>query len=367
MNSSSYTNQFTVITPPNTIDYTLIYGFYEKKWSKNPKSLNYKEGTDILAIKFYEDNDLQIPSDFKPIYLEYLTGTIYSKHQIDRKIDIKFRMEDEIDGKNNSIVAYVEDNNFFLKTSFGYNCVIKYNYNIESVKEIELKMELDKKGNYPVCDHKLSEKKSYFTKEPSISKVYVNQYINLGQILLQTEDNNLYNYKIPEKNITFKVDPSFNSHTISAISDEGVDGKYNIYMKANKSGIYTINFYINNENITNGIILHEVFPLESISNFNVKDFNYTKEDDYIIIDEYSADDTPIFYFKGEDEYNNILNYEPSQKNNYLNVEWKLTIDGREIDMDLIFRYNKNTYEIIDNLKQAGNYILTIRSTKSKMN
>ena len=209
MNSSSYISQFTVITPPNTINYTLIYGFYEKKWNNNFTHLNYKEGTDIFAIKFYEDNDLQIPSDFKPTYLEYLTGTINSEHQKDRKIEMKFRMEDEIDGKNNSIVAYVEDNNFFLKTTLGYKCVIKYNYNRESKKEIELKMVLDKNGNYEVCDHKLSEKKSKFTKELPISKVYVNENINLGQILLKTEDDYLYNYKIPEQNITFKSRPIF--------------------------------------------------------------------------------------------------------------------------------------------------------------
>ena len=367
MNSTSYTNQFTIVSPPNSINYTLIYDFYEKKWNNNPRYLNYKEGnTDILAIKFYDDNNLTIPSNFESTYLIYLKGSIYSKHQINRKSELKFRMEKEIDGKNNLIVVYVNDKNFFLKTSYGYNCVIKYNYNFESIKEFEIKMKLNKNGNYDVCDHELSVKNTLFIKNSSIKKVYPNENINIGQILLQTEDNKLYNYKIPEKNISFKVSPSSNNYKIFVYSDEEIDGKYNIYMKAEKSGKYTIKVIINNYTIKNWYIQNEIFPFESISYFNINNFNYTKEGDYIIIDDCSADDTPIFYFNGEDEYNNILNYAPTRKNNNLNIEFITKIDDKEIYNDFEFKYNNDKYEIIDNLKQIGNYTLTIRSIKSKM-
>ena len=367
MNFNEYTNKFTVNAPPNSINYTLIYGFNEKKWSKNPDYLIYNKDENILAIEFYNDEDFKVASDFKLSYIKYLSGYIYSKHIKNRTINLNFKIK-EFDKKKNAVLVYVNktDVNFFLKTSYGYNCVIKYNYISESIKEIELKMNLDKNGEYDVCDHDLSVQNTLFIKDSSIKKVYPNDIIKLGELLLQTKDNKLYNYDIPKTEINFKISPTIKEpFSIYANKDEKIDGKYDIYMKTSKSGSYSIDVYIKN-NITNWTIVNEVLPLESISNFNINDFHYKIENGYIIINDCSVDETPIFYFKGEDEYNNILNYQPTQQNNNLNVIFELTINGNiQNDLGLEFKYNNNKYEIIDNLKIIGEYKLTIYSNQRK--
>ena len=65
---------------------------------------------------------------------------IYSKHISNRTINLKFKIK-EINEKKNAVLVYVliNDLQFFLKTTYGYICVIKYNYKEESIKEIEFR------------------------------------------------------------------------------------------------------------------------------------------------------------------------------------------------------------------------------------
>lgn len=116
---------------------------------------------------------------------------------------------------------------FYLKTSFYYNLEFTYNNNIKS-SAIKYIINL---SNYVTCFHNLKEENTKVNIPDSVTLLTKAKESKIGYLILQTTDNNLYNYDIGKENIKFNLKPS-DSNIIFRISPQSTEGVYDIYAQS---------------------------------------------------------------------------------------------------------------------------------------
>ena len=115
----------------------------------------------------------------------------------------------------------------FKKTSFYYNLEFTYNNNIKS-SAIKYIINL---SNYVTCFHNLKEENTKVNIPDSVTLLTKAKESKIGYLILQTTDNNLYNYDIGKENIKFNLKPS-DSNIIFRISPQSTEGVYDIYAQS---------------------------------------------------------------------------------------------------------------------------------------
>ena len=132
----------------------------------------------------------------------------------------------------------------FKKSSFYYNIQFTYN-NIVKSSAIKYVLNI---GNYKTCFHQLAEKNTKVNIDDSITIITKAGEYKIGSLILQTKDNNLYNYEIGTSNIKFELNPP-ESNVILRLVPQTIEGIYYVYAKSTKDYEGKATLYINDINI----------------------------------------------------------------------------------------------------------------------
>jgi hypothetical protein len=317
-----------------------------------------------------------------------ITGTIVNTHDVGyakyTNIDINFY---SLSGKKYIAVTVLD---LLPSSSHLYQLELKYS----SITQLfQLKYQLGNTNGMSVCIHKLDLSKTEFTSfldDKDDNVVILGKDTALGKVVFKTTDGYLYNHQIDLSKVYFKIS-SGSGNGKFYLAPDSVDGVYTLRVVGSSIGGIVFSGYHNWDRI-----VHEYIILVKPSPVIVKTINaeknvvkkgVTTSDGSIRLADVTTDSNLAIYFTGSDVNGNVLDYEPtlggtptSYPINFLdkNEPWQENLSVRidisindkvmkfsPIDIiSIIFNYHNyfKLYEITDNLKQIGLYVITITSS-----
>ena len=190
-------------------------------------ALDFAEADGSILISQY----VNFPEDFK---LDDLTAILTSPH--DNTFDFVQPTVKELSMGGRSYVGiYLYDEKktgkVIVKSSFEY--YLNFNY-LDKQKKSAAVQRIPNIGSYVTCFHPLDLQKTKVTISESLELVIGVDEYKIGQIILQTDDSNLYNYDIGEKNITYRFEDNKNIDIKFRFVALSIEGTYDVYVTPNQ-------------------------------------------------------------------------------------------------------------------------------------
>ena len=244
-------NNFYCVPSKLFINNSKIFNIYEQNWVNINETIQYKINLEgfITAVDL-TTIDGKLGSTYGKIHPNIsninINASLFSLHDINYKF---IDLEKKIWKYNNKeyigifIKKDKDGENLIINSSFDYKIIVLFE-NI--VKFITMKMDLSIK-NYKTCFHNLDIKKTNNNFGNNISLIG-GQNINIGDIVLRTEYNNLFNYDIGIDNIKFKVYPLIKNIKFRVVS-QSIRGIYTVYAYSENDFNGNIKLYLKNKKI----------------------------------------------------------------------------------------------------------------------
>jgi hypothetical protein len=312
--------------------------------------------------------DFRYNNTFDPA--KAIKGIIYNIHDPNAiKITPTFAFVYFGEDKKQYIGVYVSDK--VPKATELYKLDLTYNGTNQS---FSLRYPLGNTLGMVTCVHDLDLTKTRFNSNPSMT--IVNVEYNLGTFVLQTNDKNLYNYKIDMSRFQVQVSPYNTTAKFYITEHPTVEGIYNLMVSSTVAEQYTLNVNIDKTSVLKDYIV-TVKSNEAIYFANTSDLN--KYDSVITIDNSlrltsaTTDNGQTIYFTGADSFNNVITYDPNANNQFLGVNIQIVIDNTTTynfsndKKSIIFIYNssKKVYQVSETISQIGNYAVSITGQNGK--
>ncbi|MCP3686499.1 MAG: hypothetical protein GY861_28000 [bacterium] len=264
-----------------------------------------------------------------------------------------------LEGKRFYAVKVNNPNAFFRKTSGYYFLNLKLN---KSSSQIKIKYPLAATNGETVCIDPLDPELTIFEPTEFLPKITmkVNQDVKIGNIILRTKKDCLYNYWVEKEKFDYNLQGCY-------VAKTDVEGFYDLRCKSSKGGTTWLEVTLEDYDFVGGyeitvraepIIAHFI-PDARLNKFADKAKN--------ILVQQSNDENTLFYFKGLDAAKNHLRLNPARYNKYLGLRLILTINGkrhisrfqRRLTSNISYDRRKRMFVVWDYYKIAGKYTVTI--------
>ena len=304
-------NIFYVSPEPTTLKDSFIFNFDIEKWIKI-------ENTEFTFFNYYEDKEdndnlflidlvdqrdpdktkySDIEQPFVNFDLSLLKGSIFEEHSEYKGI-LSFFLDFEYKNKKYILVKLEKPKEEMRRTTYIYNVTldfqIKYYLKINYV--------LNNIGNYTVCRKPLNISNSIIN-PLELKSISAGSFQKVGEIVLRTDLDHLHNYFLNNQNeITYTSKCLDDKTCLVDISENSIEGIYDIKFTSNFAGEYNIVFKINGSNLLEGkdsckVKVAALPRAYYISGIEPEDQNYT------------VDKEVKFEFIIKDFYSNIIDYD----------------------------------------------------------
>lgn len=369
-------NEFKVITTPLNMNRAKFYDFTLNKFSsfstedKNIVTFTTNDDVPLTLISLADDSGEESANiGYGPNFnIADFSGTFSNSHNTSytSQNPVKFDFYTlPANGKKYISVSFINQKTFILRNSFYYVIYLKYK---NSTVNIRLNYPMINSYGQTVCLHNLDINKTTFIKKDSNDSFMNNENVQIGQILLKTTDNFLYNKFIDATRIKYTLTPNNVSTKIKILEDAQVAGFYNIFVQGTISAQYSLDLLVDSYTFLTKYIFKIMPQLEIASMISSNNNKFISQE--IVVDKgqtlvnVSADDTPSIFFTAQDFYKNELAEIPTQVNSFLglgvDISVSLNSNTDKFDFNSVkFTYNSNlkNYQIYDNIKKPGNYII----------
>jgi hypothetical protein len=375
----SSSNLFTVYAKIN-FDKMNYFDFTQQKWidydpDYSPNIVFNPTGESLIKFDFLDLSKTSFGQNglgFHPKFdLNEFTGTIRNPHDTVniKTIPLTF-------SKATNLVINVSIPNsglYFVRTSFPYVLTVNYqgrSYTFNLYSPISKGI-----NNRQVCSHSMSPANTLLDSN-DIYTIKVNQDTVLATIYLRTTDGYLYNYPV-DKNKVFSFtftpkDPLSNPNF--DIIPTSVDGVYSLKVNSVKAGkfkvLIEVKYIVEQSTIPSKIFEYyvNVLPDSLVGLVEKANLSQFKDPANNILNDKTNDDDTIIHLILKDGYENVLDIYPNKSNNYLGLTMTLNINNKSYNVNwdhntVTIVYDDNVYQVIDNYKIAGNYVLTISTKK----
>jgi len=371
-------NVFKVISTPINFTGSKIYDFSLGKFINNQSEL-------LNNISFTSDNNVPITLisladesgsesadiGYGPNFsLADFSGTFTNSHATNVRPISTLKFEQYILPSNGKIYIAVSFNNqkdVIIRNSFYYLLSLKYK---NSSMNIRVNYPTLYNNGQTVCLHDLKIENTSWIKTDIPTNVFNNNdYVYIGNIVLRTTDNNLFNNFIASSRLTYNLTPNIDSTRVVITQDPAVAGYYKVYVQGTIQSDYSLNLLIDSFTFTTKYtfsILPQTMIYNIFTSINNKYKTSVTDSSPLILIDTTADDTPIIQFTGSDSYKNSIKYAPNSGNNFLGIGLDISVGENRIverinSSSVNFSWNGNNYQLEDNNKVAGNYIVKISS------
>ena len=263
-------------------------------------AIDFAESTGNVLISSYES----YPSEFS---LSNLNVKFYSPHDENYSfagVKTKFIT---LDGKP-YIGIYTSSetstNDLIKKSSFYYNLKFTY-FNVQKSAAIQYVLNI---GTYVTCFHDLNEANTIVNIPDPVSLITGEAEKKLGTIILNTNDNNLYNYNIGIDNIKINLIPSNSNINFKKVA-LSIDGTYDVYASSSQDYDGVIQIEINGKFVKNITFTSEPSQACYLDWINPNDFSYKNTEGKEIYYEYDGEfdnGNLLIYFKLRDKNNQTI-------------------------------------------------------------
>ena len=196
--------------------------------------------------------------------------------------------------------------NLIRKSSFKYN--IKFTYlGTEKSAAIQYILNI---GQYTTCFHDLYEKSTIVNFDDKIELLTGGEEKKIGNLVLRTKDNYLYNYDIGTSKIQFKLSGE-NNIKFKSVS-LSIEGTYDIYASSTQDFYGTFDILINNVNVKTIPIISEpsqACQLEWVNTEGIKHISTNGKELYYEYDGEFDKGNLVINFKLKDKYDNPIEKE----------------------------------------------------------
>ena len=359
---------FDVSPEPITLENSLIYHFTRKEWIE----INNIERTDLFYYDEEKENnenlfmidlvdmrdpdktkysDIEQPyENFNPILIE---GKIYEYHS-EYEENLSFEII-QFENKN-YILAKLKNKNEMRRSSYDY--IVTLDFNI--TKNLTFNYILYYAGDYKVCRKELNLSNTII-KTTETNSIIAGRLEKVGQIVLRTDLDHLYNYFLESQNLIDHIDVCIEPNTCEVqLSKNEVEGVYDVRFSSNLKGKFNITFKINDSNLFEGKDFCQV-KVEPIPEAFIIDKNKTDKNEFVCGKEV------IFEFTIKDIYGNLIEYDLPPDN--FGLSYSIKINGEEKSSSSIKLDKKpysSSYYIKESNTISGNYSLTLKTKNSKL-
>jgi hypothetical protein len=378
VNIPTQLDTFYVQPTPSDINRVKVYDYGTNSFlglTNRVATVNYVSSASTLTLLEFLDTDgtpfsaIGYPSTFNK---STITGTIFCTHDPITKLTVRI---DFVSLQNKNYVGvYLDDKTFIKRSSHQYNLQLTYR---NASINVMFNINLGNTNGRLVCIHPIGYDKTQWLPVSSTGSIQtaVNSDIVLGQVVLNTQDGFLYNYKLSSLSLlTITVTPQDTSTKVYVIENVNVDGFYNLRLTSNKVDTYKVTLSIGGVTVVNSYTVNVVpEPLinsPEATTMNNIDLNRSTATEKYLKTSFTTDEIPTFYFNSFDDYRNQLNVNPDGTNNFLGVKFSFSVNGNPVDVTydkLSFSYDttKSAYTLKDSYKLVGDCVLTITSQFKK--
>ena len=267
-----------------------------------------------------------------------------------------------LDGKSYiGIYTKSEESTDTLIKKSTFNYYLKFNYfSVEKSASIQYILNI---GSYVTCFHNLDESKTKVNIDDNIELLTGGDETKIGNIILSTNDNNLYNYDIGTNKIKTSLNPS-NNNLVFRVIALSIEGTYDVYAKSTQDYEGDLEIIINDVHVKTIKVISEPSQACYLDWVNPEYFKYQSTSGKEIYYEYVGDfdnGNLLINFKLKDRYNNSI-----EKEDYF-IKFS-DISSEEYGTDagyfsISFESSNKGYKFRDNIpyenKQRG-WVFTMR-------
>ena len=362
---SSNQNTFYVSPTPTSLNNSFIYNFDIDKWIEinNTQNtlFNYyedKEDNDNLFLLDFVDqkdpektNYSEIEYPFENLDLSLLSGTIFEEHsQYKGKLSfepVEFR------NKLYILAKLKNSKEEMRRTTFIYEVTLDF----EIQQKLKVNYVLYNIADYTVCRKPLNISNSII-KPLELDSVIAGSFLKVGEIVLRTDLDHLYNYFLENQNqISFSSKCLEDNSCQVEISQNIIEGIYDIKFKSNFVGEYNIEFKINGNNLLEGQDSCKVKVGAIPQAYYLIKVEHEEQN-------YTVDEEVKYEFIIKDFYSNVIDYDLPSDNfglYYSVMINELSYDSSNIKLE---KGEKSTYYIKEKNTMSGDYNLFLRTDYS---
>ena len=354
---------FDVSPEPTTLEESLIYNYDKKQWIeinniKESDLFFYDEkkdnNEDLFMIDFVDmrDPDRAKYSDIENPYANFdpnlIGGKIYEYHS---EYEGYLSFEETTFENKNYILAKLKKKSEMRRSSFDYTISLDFTIN----KSLKLHYLLYYAGDYEVCRRQLDFSNS-IVKTTKKDSLLAGDLEKVGEIVLRTDLNHLYNYFLDSQNLIEPTNSCIDKNTceVQISKNNDIVGVYDIKFKSNLTGDFNIGFTINDSNLLEGEDFCEVKVEPIPEAFTLEEIKTDKH-------EFICGEEVLYEFTIRDEYNNLIEYDVPKDN--FGLSYSLLINGEEISSPSIEleKSPNSSYYIKERYTKSGNYSLTLKT------
>ena len=245
------------------------------------------------------------------------------------------------------------------KSTFNYYLKFTY-FNVVKSASIQYILNI---GSYVTCFHYLDESKTKVNIDDNIELLIGDDEKKLGNIILNTKDNNLYNYDIGASKIKTNLNPT-NNNLVFRIVALSIEGTYDVYGKSTQDYKGDLEIIINEVVVKTIKVSSEPSQACYLDWINPEYFKYQSTSGKEIYYEYVGDfdnGNLLINFKLKDRFNNSI-----EKEDYFTKYSDISSEEYGTDSDyfsISFESSNKGYKFRDNIpyenKQRG-WVFTMR-------
>ena len=266
-------------------------------------AIDFAEATGDVLISLYDN----YPDEFDISNLNVIFSSTHDENFNFGEVEGKLIT---LDGKN-YIGIYTKSgdstDSLITKSSFNYYLKFTYFYEKKSAS-IEYLLNI---GPYITCFHNLDESKTKVNIDNNIELLTGGEETRIGNIILSTNDNNLYNYDIGTSKIQTSLTPPNNNIVFRVIS-LSIEGTYDVYAKSTQDYEGDLKIIINDVPVKTIKVISEPSQACYLDWVNPEYFKYQSTSGKEIYYEYVGDfdnGNLLINFKLKDRYNNSVEKE----------------------------------------------------------
>jgi len=240
-------------------------------------------------------------------------------------------------------------NDLIKKSSFYYNLKFTY-FSVQKSAAIQYVLNI---GSYVTCFHDLNEANTLVNIADPVSLITGEDEKKLGTIILNTDDNNLYNYDVGISNIKTNLIPSNGNINFKLVA-LAIDGTYDVYGSSSQDYSGILQILINGKFVKNITFTSEPSQACYLDWINPKDFLYQSTDGKEIFYEYNGEfdnGNLLVYFKLKDKNNKTIVNE-----NYFTIFPDIYSEEYDTDTNyftISFDPSTSYYKFRDNIPYAN--------------
>ncbi|MCP3681119.1 MAG: hypothetical protein GY861_00375, partial [bacterium] len=255
---------------------------------------------------------------------------------------------------------------YFRKSSAPYYLNLKLK---GITAQLKIKIALGDTNGETVCIQPLTPDWTIFEPTEFLPMITMNvgQDVKIGDIMLRTENDCLYNYWVENDRFTFNTKGSY------LIRHDSVEGMYELRLKTSDAGTKYMECSLDDYEFIGGYEV-EVRAKPQICEFiaDVRKNKFANKEKLELVNQTNDNDV-LYYFQGKDCYGNVQRMSPARYNRYMGLRMNVKINGksnisrfqRRRTSNIVYDRRKRSYVFYDYFKIAGKYQIEIIGANRK--